>query len=254
MANSKAIEHFKYSSTENICDSLFESLRLSLPEVSRTESENWCVFRSTADAPGLAYVDHQKARLKIYLRTNETDESEWQAVASAHGVSLEKRKTIKRPWESRTPFFFFIDSMTTQAGSVLLLKAAGIEVSAPSAFVEYPSEINARAFEEGGRRTVTVNTYERDPAARQECIRFFGCRCTVCGFDFKASYGDIGDGFIHVHHLIPVAQIGKRYQVVPNRDMCPVCPNCHEMLHTKTPPFTIEEMRDILRSTGRLKV
>jgi 5-methylcytosine-specific restriction protein A len=144
--------------------------------------------------------------------------------------------------------------MTTQAGAVLLLKAAGIEAPTPSTAIEYPSEINAREFEEGRRRTVTVNTYERDPAARQECIRFFGCRCTVCGFDFRASYGDIGNRFIHVHHLVPVAQIGERYQVVPNRDMRPVCPNCHEMLHTKTPPFTIEEMRDILRSTGHLMV
>jgi predicted HNH restriction endonuclease len=192
--------------------------------------------------------------LKIYLRTNETNESEWQAVASAHGVSPEKRKTIKRPWESRTPFFVFVDSTTTQAGSVLLLKAAGIEAPASSVPIEYPSETSAREFEEGGRRTVTVNTYERDPAARQECIGFFGCLCAVCGFDFKASYGDIGNGFIHVHHLVPVAQIGKRYQVVPNRDMLPVCPNGHEMLHMKTPPFTIEEMRDVLRSTGRLKV
>jgi predicted HNH restriction endonuclease len=175
-------------------------------------------------------------------------------MASAHGVPLEKRKTIKNAWEMGTPFFVFIDSLTTQAGSVLLLKAAGIEAVTPGAPIQYPSEINAREFEEGGRRTVTVNTYERDPAARQECIRFFGCHFTVCGFDFKASYGDIGNGFIHVHHLVPVAQIGKRYQVVPSRDMRPVCPNCHEMLHTKTPPFTIEEMRNILRSTGHRKV
>jgi 5-methylcytosine-specific restriction protein A len=63
----------------------------------------------------------------------------------------------------------------------------------------------------------------------------------------------MGEGFIHVHHLVPVAKIKKRYRVVPSRDMRPVCPNCHEMLHRKTPPFTIEEMRGIIRSTGHLK-
>jgi hypothetical protein len=169
MADEKAVEHFKYSSTEGLCDALFDSLRLSLPEVSRTESPNWCVFRAGPGSPGLGYIDHQKTRLKIYLRTNESDESEWQAVASAHGVSLEKRKTIKRAWERRTPFFAIIDSLSGQAaGSVLLLKAAGIE-SPTSTPIEYPSEVNAREFAEGRRRTVSVNTYERDRAARREC-------------------------------------------------------------------------------------
>jgi hypothetical protein len=169
MADEKAVEHFKYSSTEGLCDALFDSLRLSLPEVSRTESPNWCVFRAGSGSPGLGYIDHQKTRLKIYLRTNESDESEWQAVASAHGVSLEKRKTIKRAWERRTPFFAIIDSLSGQAaGSVLLLKAAGIE-SPTSTPIEYPSEVNAREFAEGRRRTVSVNTYERDRAARREC-------------------------------------------------------------------------------------
>lgn len=248
VSDKKAVEHLKYSSTEGLCDALFNSIRVSLPAASRTESPNWCVFRARPDSPGLAYIDHQKTRLKIYFRTNESDESQWRAAASAHGVSLERRKTITRAWEMKTPFFSFIDSVSAQAGTDLLLKAAGIE--ATSTPIEYPSEVSAREFEEGGRRTASVNTYERDRAARLECIRVFGCRCAVCGFDFQASYGEIGTGFIHVHHLVPIAQIGKSYQVVPHRDMRPVCPNCHEMIHTKTPPFTIEEMRDILRSTG----
>jgi hypothetical protein len=29
--------------------------------------------------------------------------------------------------------------------------------------------------------------------------------CEVCGFDFAASYGEIGVGFIEAHHLVPIA-------------------------------------------------
>jgi 5-methylcytosine-specific restriction protein A len=71
----------------------------------------------------------------------------------------------------------------------------------------------------------------------------FGTACSVCGFDFERAYGDIGAGFIHVHHLMPLSMIGKRYSVNVRRDLRPVCPNCHEMLHKKKPPFSVEELR-----------
>jgi 5-methylcytosine-specific restriction protein A len=58
---------------------------------------------------------------------------------------------------------------------------------------------------EGAKRSITVNAYERDRAARQRCIRRWGLACTVCGFDFERTYGEIGSGFIHVHHLTPLA-------------------------------------------------
>jgi len=28
----------------------------------------------------------------------------------------------------------------------------------------------------------------------------------VCGFDFKKVYGELGDGFIEAHHLLPISQ------------------------------------------------
>jgi hypothetical protein len=259
--DSKAIQHFKYRSAQNLCDSLLAFLRSNDPEVSRKEGPNWCSFIATR--PGskrrrptvFAYVYHQKKKgLKIYPRADEADESNWRTLAATCGVIIEKRPAIKEGWQGTTPFSFFVDSVTVESSSALLLKVAGIEAPPPANPIEYPSEIDARQFVEGESSVVTVNRYERDGAARRECIKYFGCQCIVCGFDFLNTYGSIGKGFIHVHHLVPVAQIGKRYQVVPNRDMCPVCPNCHEMLHTKKPPFTIEEMRAILRSTGDLKL
>ena len=96
---------------------------------------------------------------------------------------------------------------------------------------------------EGGRISVQVNRFERDPRARKLCIQIFKARCVVCGFDFAKTYGKIGAGFIHVHHLRPISTIKKKHQIDVRRDLRPVCPNCHEMLHRKRPPFSIEELK-----------
>ena len=52
--------------------------------------------------------------------------------------------------------------------------------------------------------------------------------------------------------LIPVNQIsdiGKEYEVDPIKDLIPVCPNCHAMIHSKRPAFTIEEIKEIRKTT-----
>jgi 5-methylcytosine-specific restriction protein A len=60
-------------------------------------------------------------------------------------------------------------------------------------------------------------------------------------------YGEIGKGFIHVHHLKPVSEINGEYEVDPIEHLVPVCPNCHAMLHSQHPPLTIEELKKQLR-------
>jgi len=60
--------------------------------------------------------------------------------------------------------------------------------------------------------------------------------------------GELGAGFIHVHHLNPLAAVGKAHKVSPRNDLRPVCPNCHEMLHRRLPPFSIEELKSKMAS------
>jgi 5-methylcytosine-specific restriction enzyme A len=113
----------------------------------------------------------------------------------------------------------------------------------------YPEELileNGVPLTEGAKRTVIVNAYERNPKARSICIAHWGCRCVICSFDFNKIYGQMGSGFIHVHHLIPVAEIGMSYQIDPIKDLRPVCPNCHAMLHSSTPPLGIEDLINII--------
>lgn len=103
-------------------------------------------------------------------------------------------------------------------------------------------------FREGDVTTVRLNRYERDRRARAACIAHHGSTCSVCDIEFGAVYGRIGDGFIHVHHLTELSELGEGAQVDPVRDLRPVCPNCHAMLHRRRPAFTIDELRGRLRA------
>jgi 5-methylcytosine-specific restriction protein A len=101
---------------------------------------------------------------------------------------------------------------------------------------------------------VEVNRYERDPEARRACIAQNGLNCAACGFSFEATYGDIGKDFIHVHHVVPVSQLGSDYQLDPLTDLVPLCANCHAMVHQGVGiPRSLVELRQIIAGSGFLR-
>jgi predicted HNH restriction endonuclease len=108
-------------------------------------------------------------------------------------------------------------------------------------------EVEAASLREGAVRQVKVNAYERSTAARRQCITHYGTKCYVCGFDFAERYGEAGEGFIHVHHEKPLSVAEREQEVDPIADLKPVCPNCHGIIHRRTPPYTIEETQQMLR-------
>lgn len=109
----------------------------------------------------------------------------------------------------------------------------------------YPDEVS-EILEEGKSTSVTVNAYERNPIARKKCIEYFGVQCQICKLDFEKTYGEVGKDFIHVHHIIPLHKIQQDYIVNPQKDLLPVCPNCHAMLHRKENGkyLTIEQLKE----------
>lgn len=100
---------------------------------------------------------------------------------------------------------------------------------------------------EGAKKWVVMNAYERNPIARQKCIAHYGTRCKVCDVDLQARFGPIAKGFIHVHHIVPLAKIGKAYVVDPVKDLTPVCPTCHAILHRKRKPLSVSKARSLLK-------
>jgi putative restriction endonuclease len=99
---------------------------------------------------------------------------------------------------------------------------------------------------EGAQSRVVVSAYERDPEARRRCIAAHGTACCVCGFSFGAVYGEVAEGFTHVHHLRPLSEVGGAHVVDPVADLRPVCPNCHAVLHRRVPAYSIEDVREFL--------
>jgi len=99
--------------------------------------------------------------------------------------------------------------------------------------IVYADEVIQSDLYEGAKATVKVNRYERNKEARDKCIEFYGNKCNICDFDFGKVYGELGKGYIHVHHLKPLSEIDKEYKVDFKNDLIPVCPNCHAMLHRK---------------------
>lgn len=100
---------------------------------------------------------------------------------------------------------------------------------------------------EGAVRLITVNAYERNTTARNRCVAYHKPKCSICGFDFGIVYGEKLTGYIHVHHLRPLSEIKSEYIVDPIKDLRPVCPNCHAVIHSRKPAYTIEEVQAMLQ-------
>ncbi len=118
----------------------------------------------------------------------------------------------------------------------------------------YPDEIppsELPTLPEGAKRTVVVNGYERNPRARRICLDHYGSGCNICALDFGATYGELGEGYIHVHHLRPLSTVGEEYELGPIADLRPVCPNCHAMLHRPKELMSIEDLREVLKGERR---
>ena len=105
-------------------------------------------------------------------------------------------------------------------------------------------------FTEGQSSEVVLTRYERNPYARGVCLEHYGYACSVCDFYFKEYYGEIGQNFIHVHHLTQISTADKPYVVDPVRDLRPVCPNCHAMLHKRKIPYSIEELKSKIKNAA----
>jgi hypothetical protein len=106
-------------------------------------------------------------------------------------------------------------------------------------------------FPEGAEYEIKHKQRERSRAlvtqAKAQFIRTHGhLFCEACGFDFRKTYGKVGDGFIEAHHLTPVSELksGAKTKI---SDLALVCSNCHRMLHRKRPWLSISALRQLLK-------
>ena len=113
-----------------------------------------------------------------------------------------------------------------------------------------PGEEQFESYAEGLVERVYGNRYERDSRNRQAAIKKHGTRCFGCDLDMGERYGEIADGFIHIHHTKPLSRAGGR-RTPDLDDLIPLCPNCHAVVHLQDPPLTKGQLRKRISSTAR---
>ena len=69
----------------------------------------------------------------------------------------------------------------------------------------------------------------------------------VCGKNMKDKYGDIGNGYIELHHKIPYANMAVNDTRTLNKDdFCVLCPDCHGMIHKLKDAGDLELLKTII--------
>jgi 5-methylcytosine-specific restriction enzyme A len=128
---------------------------------------------------------------------------------------------------------------------IVLVLARRANIETPSAFEDAANDIEEA--EEGRVLTRAHLVRERSQKLREAKKAAFlkatgRLACEACGFDFKVTYGTRGQGFIEVHHALPVHQLlpGSRTKLA---DLHLLCSNCHRMIHERRPWLTLDQLR-----------
>ena len=138
----------------------------------------------------------------------------------------------------------------------------GKNPSDPTHFVLYPLDASTDYEDEAdgvsdpastpqteGKEKIRIQTYyERNRKLRAQAIKIHGTKCAVCGFDFGEKYGPAGEGYIEIHHIVPHASIKKEHGVDPQKDLVPVCSNCHRVIHRPGDKWmSIEDLKKMIQ-------
>ena len=69
--------------------------------------------------------------------------------------------------------------------------------------------------------------------------------CEACGFDFAQVYGELGEGFCEVHHVVPLADLSE--SVITNLDdLAVLCSNCHRVIHRASPMVSVSQLAQLI--------
>ena len=91
---------------------------------------------------------------------------------------------------------------------------------------------------EGFKKVTEKAVYERSKKLRNFAIEYYTVNgrinCNCCNFNFQDFYGNIGQGFIEIHHIKPIFQYEENLNdtmIKAVTNLIPVCSNCHRMIH-----------------------
>lgn len=98
------------------------------------------------------------------------------------------------------------------------------------------------------RRYRAHRRIERNRKAAELVKRHHGTTCQCCNLSFSQRYGSVGDGFIEVHHLVPIADLAEGTKVSYSiaSDFAVLCANCHRMIHRMPNTADVAALRAVL--------
>lgn len=99
-------------------------------------------------------------------------------------------------------------------------------------------KVVVRTVRERQRSRRLVNAAKLDFRAKHDGRLF----CEVCGFDFDQFYGI---DYIEAHHKEPIASLGNETANTVE-SVVMLCANCHRAAHTRTPPYSVDELREMI--------
>lgn len=181
----------------------------------------------------------------LYAVEGETSKGDWylklrQRLSSqpslAAGYDDARLKVLLKHYADFVKSKEFRSNKATLAARELVLKSlaktkAKKRGNEPIPDVLGEAEPSATELSEGALTQVSQTKHERNQTLRQLCLKHFGATCQACGMKFEAVYGEIGKGYIEVHHLSPISQTDGKHKVDPKTDLVPLCANCHAMIH-----------------------
>lgn len=89
----------------------------------------------------------------------------------------------------------------------------------------------------------------REAAKKRAAAEHGRLFCVVCGFDFFATYGRLGEGYIECHHTKPVSELTQDSKT-KIEDVALLCANCHRMVHRRRPWLTLAHLVELLPGSG----
>ncbi len=222
----------------------FKAFLASAQKFDSEESRNQIV----ADAEGMM-TDFIRAKVDpdftLYAVEGDTSKGDWyfklrQRLFSqpslAAGYEYNRLREVLNYYDNFVKSKEFRSNKATLAAGELALKSAAKKKTKKSGNESIPdvlgeAEPSATELSEGALRQVSQTKHERNQALRQLCLKHFGAICQACGMKFEDVYGEIGKGYIEVHHLSPIGQTDGEHAVNPKTDLVPLCANCHAMIH-----------------------
>ena len=116
--------------------------------------------------------------------------------------------------------------------------------------------------QEGVKRIVETKVYERSSKLRKIAIEHYTKNgdifCEACQFSFKKFYGEIGKGYIEIHHIKPIfkyedEELDKTIDKAL-KNVVPLCSNCHRIIHRNWKnPLEIDYLIEQINQNGILE-